>query len=65
MHFTSIGLFISNCVLMLVFSVALWWVCYLTTTPIVMLTHVNAALALNSSNKNGGDVEERDKSRLL
>jgi len=65
MHFTSICLFISICVLMFVFSVALKWGCYLTIMPTVKLTHVNVALALNSLNKNGGDVEERDKSRLL
>ena len=33
--------------------------------PIVMLMHVNVALALNSLNKNGGGVEEWDKSSLL
>jgi len=65
MHFTSICLFISICVLLFVYSVAQWPGCYWTIMPIVTLTHVNGALALNSLNKNRGDIEEQDKSRLL
>jgi len=65
MPFTSLCLFISICVLLFVFSVALKRGCYLTIKPTVMLTHVNVALAVNSLNKNGGDVEEQVKSRLL
>jgi len=65
MRFTSVCLLIRISVLMFVFSVAQWPGCCWTIMPIVMLPHVSVVLALNSLNKNGGDVQEWDKSRLL
>jgi len=50
---------------MFVVSVALKRGCYWTIMPVVMLTHINVVLALNSLNKSVGDVEEWDKHGLL